>query len=481
MSRQIWFQNRRQNDRRRSKPIQPDDLASHANPVTSKDGDKEGVCSCRDSTSQSNPCPLNHDTNYATSPPSSSEPSNSSQCDHIQSSPQLDSSQVTTGSQQTQLSETPTNCSYCSTRHEPKEDTQLSSGKRKRSDIESQGLGLTTGSPGRRRSFVPGNPPSLRISLSSDGKAMVRGEDESTPSPQKPRDSLRISFSADGEAVVRTGNEPSPSRNRMSTLLARQSRFGALRRTNSAISLGSMKERDTVNRKLFGRSRDSRMWELYCDTDARSALSPSNLAPASETRRPSSAKKVMQKPRASDGDRRASGQRPDPTNAVASSEPPQKRKKLSRTMSSLGRLETPMKAASTGNAKMGATSGAQEAPKPKSKLHIYNGDSDKENWIPGTQSSSVRRRRGHPARSQQRALQSSEASRREGNQALSAKHKGSRTMSRKQVNHGRTNMAHLSDDENVGASKIGTGSAPNETEDLDCVQGLLSLSQGAWR
>lgn len=341
-------------------------------------------------------------------------------------------------------------------------------GKRKRSDSD---LPVTFRSE-RRQTVGTFIPPSLRISLSFDGEAIVRGENEKTPSPQKPRDPVRISFSADGEAVVRTADEPSPCKDRVAVASARRAKFGTLRRCNSAVSLGRTSTGvSSLRERLFGRSRDSRAWELYCDTDARSALTSSQGedAPA-EARRKSDS--TTAKPRTS---------RSSNTSQRPSGPPPQKRKKLSRTVSSLGRLESDsLYSTGPGNSKL-------EVFKDDDKDHeeYHAGDSDKENWIPGTQVSSVRRHKPtNPRRTAQGLSTKMSANSRQGAgnpQVLGRSRRPNGV--RPSLPSGTKHASFLSEDENGPISKFmrGVGSKGQVEDDFDPVQGLLSLSQGAWR
>lgn len=284
------------------------------------------------------------------------------------------------------------------------------------------------------------SPPSLRISLSFDGEALVRKEDEMTPSPPKGRSALRISMSLDGEAVIRADNEPSPSKNR---LLSRRSQVarGSLRRSHSAIlpaTPASTRTPASEKERVFGRSRDPRIWESTFDTDARSALSnstPDSNSPGlfrsrsqrSLTRSLSSRQNIL------------ANHTPVPAPAPALVH--DKRRKLSRTVSSLGRLESN----NTRNSAKILHPASKAPPNNSSKMAATKhdlGDEDKENWIPGTRVSNVRRRTT--------------------------------------VSHARPVLA----DSNQKRSRLAqkdTSMPASQDEDLDCIQGLLSLSQGAWR
>ena len=317
------------------------------------------------------------------------------------------------------------------------------------------------------------SPPSLRLSLSFDGEAMVRKQGELTPSPPKGRNALRIAMSSDGKAVIRGEDEPSPSKNRISMLSARKPRFPALRRTSSAVTLGSSRNAMSEKDKLFGRSRDPRNWESFFDTDARSALAtPSSSQGQGNSDSPGLFRSRNQRPlqrTLSARHNALAGNSPDQLNSPISQQMGEKRRKLSRTVSSLGRLETdrnmamnkpsshPLKASSSLNKKKGGD------------YLDECGDSDKENWIPGTRTSRVRRRTiSH--NTQRPVLKEST-----GRGGKVNKNLGAGRRSRVQ---GQQNKPDISADV---SNFMAGASGPSHEEDLDCIQGLLSLSQGAWR
>ncbi|PGH02884.1 hypothetical protein AJ80_08782 [Polytolypa hystricis UAMH7299] len=497
---QIWFQNRRQNDRRRSKPLEPHEyLPSKA--VTSEpiDDDKDADEKTREYENESSQIYSNSsqedpDQIIDSSQLSSSFRSNvdSEKADVVTS---FCSSQTTDASPQQ-----PETDNVVADNREREQEIQASSTKpvvqsdtmkRKRSISDLLGPAQTQTD---RRSMWAGNnpamPPPLRISLSFDGEAVVRREGEKTPSPPRPRD-MRISMSADGEALIKSAHEASPSKKPTSLLQARRPPFGGLRRSSSAIVLGSsVRTVGQVEAKTFGRSRDARTWELHCDTDARSALSLSSAklrrysvtSPLAlfTTRDGSKAQRKSEPEK-----RKVLSTRtnlPNVLNTVV--QPTGKRQKLSRAVSSLARLESDRnilanKASSNISKKAEKTAGHGS----KRAFDIYHsGDSDKENWVPGTRVSNVRRR----------GTQQQQRDRRSLLQKPTAAGRGmNSSRARQQSKANKENYAVASDDddddehddaedEEIARFMAGAGGSTQE-DDLDCVQGLLSLSQGAWR
>lgn len=366
------------------------------------------------------------------------------------------------------------------------------SAKRKRSTTDLRGDAsqvLQQQKPEADLSKEVKSPPSLRISLSFDGEAMVRQEGEQTPSPPKGRNALRISMSSDGKAVIRADDEPSPSKNRLSMLSSRKSRLAGLRRSHSAMLPGTPRAATGEKDRVFGRSRDPRNWESVFDTDARSALS----TPASAQSAPHGASPGLFRSRSQRSLTRSLSSRQNilanPSNNYPDTPVPlqtgDKRRKLSRTVSSLGRLESnrnPMGNASGNGNPVKISKVLANAKKDTEDLEF--GDSDKENWIPGTRVSHVRRRT--TSSSQRPVLRESNG--RDGSKTNQTPGKRSRLsqvqQQRKPLGSGHgTSTSDLGPDVSAfvaGGGGSGSGSGSQE-EDLDCIQGLLSLSQGAWR
>lgn len=357
--------------------------------------------------------------------------------------------------------------------------SDLYSVKRKRglSDVHGD-RSMVHGISGNARSLETKSPPSLRLSLSFDGEALVRKQGELTPSPPKGRNALRIAMSSDGKAVVRAGNEPSPSKSRISMSSARKPRGPGLRRSSSAVVLGGLRNPAKAKDRIFGKSRDPRNWESFFDTDARSALTPSSSQGAPNTDSSGRSRTGNQRPlsRSLSARQNCLAGSSDRSNPAIAQQMGEKRRKLSRTVSSLARLETgrnmpadkpsahPLKSSKLlPNGKAGGEN-----------LDPDDGDSDKENWIPGTRTSRVRRRATH--NTQRPVLK--DASNRD---AGANRNKGTMSSGKfSRAHQGSQRKSHGGFGADVSAFMAG-GSGPSQEEDLDCIQGLLSLSQGAWR
>lgn len=481
---QIWFQNRRQNDRRKYKPSHQDNTATEVVPqpkVNQVQIQQEFEAAATSKSAMKNVRRASISGPVATpqGPPGSA-------LLFVPVNP------ASTGPDRRCLTDSKNYLpSPMSAKPDQKPDAiPASQTKSTRKDITQ-----TTMSP-RTTSKTP---PSLRISLSGDGEAVIRKGGERTPSHRKKRQRgpMRISLSADGEALVRMANEPSPLKNRDSNAssgeclspLSGKRQFNGLRRCHSAVSMRSLNAKgpeSASSSRMLGRSQDSRAWGLFCnDTDARSALSGvHNMPTASASRTPPILDQHVDKslpnieaspplaaptkpstPQSSaikEPNKRAhklssTGANPRsakrtvlgaktanacnvqsntsaPANDNVGSESSVKRKKLSRVVSSAARLES--------------TNHSALKPRPKHTAtmdRLHSGDSDKENWIPGP-----------PAARGWEALGRSDGY-------------GDRSYV--------SSIAERSDPE-MGSSFAFPQSS--QDEDMDCIHGLLSLSQGAW-
>ena len=341
------------------------------------------------------------------------------------------------------------------------------------------------------------DPPSALTSSLS-----LTGQVKNASGVRRPEDTLkrnsshiRLSMSIDGKAEVttRTGSTPSPPRAQAGSATMNpvpRSKNG-LQRSYSALEPGNKSFSDTMpvpytRRSMTGRSRDARTWEFYCDSDARNALTEqaereergSATAVIGLIRSCSNSSKLLTP---NPNKRNAHSQKPDSTKRLKADFQKSGKPKLARATSSVARLQT---ANSNGRTQKTTYEGEKKS-KGGSQSAVwqeYDGDSDKENWEPGTQSSSHRRRRiGHS----HRAARILEESFRVPSQTSSLD-----AMMNREGNPSRGSIAKSSsseEKENNGpeiddeiAAFMGE-SGPREVEDLDCVQNLLSLSQAAWQ
>ena len=298
---------------------------------------------------------------------------------------------------------------------------------------------------------------------------------------------VRLSMTLDGKAKVTTNDDgsPSPPRVQPSALSAKIGQRSTLQRSTSLIASGSdLTQRESTDllpwprRTTSGRLRDARTWEFYCDSDARNALT----AQAEQEQSGSAVgaialiKSRNKKALASNGNKRnLPAARAVPVKRVKSSSRPEK-PKLSRAISSMARMETVHANVEDQSSKLTHKSLDKDLPRLISRSP--SGDSDKENWEPGTQAALIRRPRAPvaPNERQRPVLK-------ENLQIISQASSLGAVLNRENVSprrNGRASAASSGKDTGV-AIFTGEASVPREEEDLDCVQNLLSLSQGAWR
>ena len=295
---------------------------------------------------------------------------------------------------------------------------------------------------------------------------------------------VKLSMNADGKAEVtpRTGFTPSPPHQPpvMLPVSARIPKLG-LQRSFSAVEAGS--SRSSIARPALGRSRDARVWQFYCDSDARDALTKQAEKEAS-----GSATAAIGLIRSHSNNGKSLTPNPNKRNAKVQKHESVKKVKAAHTKSdrpSLGR-------ASSSVARMQTDGSNGSKPKPLSKslkpdsgkaqtaiFEDFEGDSDKENWKPGTQTRPPPRRR--PVTSQESARILLESLREPSGSSSQRSGRGRQPHQKAgpgvDAEDSENRPPEL--DEEV-ARFMGAETTPRREEDLDCVQSLLSLSQAAW-
>lgn len=301
---------------------------------------------------------------------------------------------------------------------------------------------------------------------------------------------VRLSLSLDGKARVITGADhpPSPPRTWSPHGFRRVEKRpgGGLQRSHSALEPHELPSA-IPRRSMVGRSRDARTWEFYCDSEAGNTLtaqaelekSGSAVAPIGLIR--SGSNKAM---RPNSNKRSVPSQNHGSAKKYKSGDHSTVKLKLGRAVSSVARLQT-----INGNEQRLVAKGSGKDPKHKLPSIIFEdegGDSDKENWEPGTQRRPVQRRRAVQSPGIQRGvLQESpiipnrsssleSLLNREDSSPRSCRPK------RKQLEEpGQENVQPEVYDE--VRDFVQRSSVPRAVEDLEGVQNLLSLSRASWR
>ena len=330
------------------------------------------------------------------------------------------------------------------------------------------------------------------------GSVPENGSDPNSATPQalkRTTSLVRLSMSLDGKAKVTTGEEssPSPPRSQPLPITGPTPRpKNGLQRSQSAMepnnktSIESLLSSISSRRPMTGRSRDARTWEFYCDSDARDALTiqaereQSGSAAGAISLIRSRSNKIMT---ANPNKRNAHQPKHESMKRLKSDGQRPQKPKLARATSSVARLQS-----TAGNAQKQAVKLEDKDPKSSSQptlYEIYDGDSDKENWEPGTQTSRIRRRRPVNAEQYTRIRRPVlEESMQVPSQSSSLdalmNRKATKDVNGKREESSEKENSSPEDDEEVAKFMSGS-SVPREVEDLDCVQNLLSLSQAAWQ
>lgn len=451
---QIWFQNRRQNDRRRSKPLQPHELVAHLHTRTTSPVSLQLTPPSTEGESSASfirPALGRARSDVIARP--ASRASSIHDLLNPTTSPQSTSSQEAVhDSQETAEKSTPPSSFEEPVVVAPKEDIpqevdadesktkskgetanseQGSARKRGHDEMtgaDTQGSNTTgqdnTKAPTRVKEPLSRSSSMVRLAMTVDGAVKVRTNDEPTPSPEKPR-------TVPPPSQAKTKNPLARSKSAMNAVeVFRESGQGM-----QSKSMGAG----------FGRSRDARTWEFYCDSNAKDALSTQ-----AEAETTGSAVSAINLLRTNSLKSRAQALSPSVTKTNSRLAPPSSKDgkpKLSRAKSSLGRLQG-LDGANDADIKKHKRSGHARSP---------SGDSDKENWAPGTQLSEHALRRTQPSGRQRPIL-------RENEEVIFPDASSSRK---------RRESAALDHAPSPSKEKA-------KGDDLDCVKSLLSLSQGAW-
>ncbi|KAH7319963.1 hypothetical protein B0I35DRAFT_224509 [Stachybotrys elegans] len=295
---------------------------------------------------------------------------------------------------------------------------------------------------------------------------------------------MRLSLSLEGKAEL-VSNAPSPTRlvsQRPSSTVPTlpQVRHRSLQRSHSALPTVTLPPISTLTsslppRLVRGRSRDVHAWELCADADTRDELTTQ-----AENESNGSAVAAISLLRSSSGALQPSGAK---RNAPLNRQPrtvQTKKAKLSRTSSSVARLETD---------DLDLDLMKENNGKVKVSMLVSPTDSDKENWSPDEDSGAPRRRplpttapaakAPHPRR-MNRVLQDTKIPSLLANRANTAPLP--RTLAKEALEifeDSPENRKTPKPAEEVERFMNGELS-PSKKPDMDCVAGLLSLSQGAW-
>ena len=286
-------------------------------------------------------------------------------------------------------------------------------------------------------------------------------------------------MTSEGAAKIITNDSPSPSPPRASQQL-RQSLNSNQGPAVSSLDLTRAARENastSLRRSASGRSRDSRAWEFWCDKDSRNDMEEQAEKDAS-----GSAADAIGLIRANSG-RRVLAPLPAKRNASVARQPSAKRAKHDHPRSSLQRSST-----SAGRLQNGVESASKPGLQLKysesgASIHIPGNESDKENWSPErnllpSSQPVMGSGGGKHGRQGRTALGESRSAGNTGKPGRTSK----RPPQTPRQRAGTEKMTDPDQDPELVAFMRDhrKSSSISGEEELDCVQGLLSLSQGRW-
>lgn len=333
----------------------------------------------------------------------------------------------------------------------------------------------------------------VRLSLSLEGRAELVSADMSS-SPPRPILPARLN-SALGSIRRTSGLTRSLSATAAVPFSLSRSNTPARTPLPTAAGVSSVRG---VPKLPAGRSRDASAWQFCADADARDELtmladneSNGSAVAAISLIRSSSGKALKTPLRANSNKRNAAGL----GGKEQGSSGKKVKRSLGRAVTALGRLQN------TGP--HGGNGGNRQAERlVDPKKGGDGGESDKENWLPGELPSSVRRplpgsatrqfaktpsKAGQLEREKERRSLTASTPLTGRNRSKAGKQKetvvfedGSGSSDGEEILEGEKAKEKETSEE-VERFMRGDPASPGKKGDLDCIQGLLSLSQGAWR
>ncbi|KAF7905626.1 uncharacterized protein EAF01_006147 [Botrytis porri] len=473
---QIWFQNRRQINRRKSRPLLPHEIAAFGlglNPLSSDPASIVNYSSSQETDEQAE----SSLPNEALRTLDNQDESRISQ-DVELLAPEITSTiksleKVAEGTQKLPV-KTELNSLVSET---PSKETRSQSV----SESLSQSFSATPGYLANRWNNV--NPFSTPVAAHSamfttptisrpifPSSCPERITTDTTPSATS---RVRLSTGLDGRAELVEGEitPPRPHAERPTSSLSSViplKRMRSLYRSHSALPLGSSSFNGPYMPRLrSGRSRDARTWEFCAEGEARDELTTQ-----AENESSGSAIAAISLIRSTS----SSALNPNPSKRNTLSRPnlQGKRPKLGRASSSAARMQSSIKK-------------AREPINDKDPLmRSPSGDSDKENWVPSQSGVNPRRRPAHIQKESDKEakgiLQDNPSIPTHADFDVNRNKRRKSAHSEPQVYEDaeastKNTKAPDDDVQNFMQAPV----SPSKKDDVDCIQGLLSLSQGNWR
>ncbi|KAF2746259.1 hypothetical protein M011DRAFT_487403 [Sporormia fimetaria CBS 119925] len=466
---QIWFQNKRQNDRRRNRPLGSSPSALMSDSSTMSDPVSEEGCNPPERDGESG------EREEVTRQPEEAAPDAAPAVDT--SIPVTTETQSTTDTTSAAFNES---VDAHTTETAPTEPSSQQTAPGSQGTSNSSSLWISNRRSASFRcteeyaaetiAFPAPAPAPAPTTAAAPASASVEDVETSTRSLRRVHSYVRLSMTGDGTArvVTEADKTPSPPHKKPSPRPV-----AGLRRSYSAAGLNerlaaaariepSPKIPRTGSATAIGRSRDSRNWEFWCDPETRNSNS---LTAKAEQEGSGSAADAIELLRAS---RRVLSQNQIRQNTTLSRSESAKvggngvkrpRGPIQRASTSYGRLQTK---------KHGGKADKADDDLPQT-------ESDKENWEPNMPKQ--HRQRHAPSSQRQKQVLG------ENKEILSASFSSSLRGKRKSgAMPARENSDPEMDDELRTFMSGGDMSGTNlsTAEEAGCVEGLLKLSQGNW-
>ena len=326
--------------------------------------------------------------------------------------------------------------------------------------------------------------PSFRSDHSTDNEPLALQSGAGVPPPRRLKKSsscVRLSMTFDGnaEVVTKDGSSPSPPR----VPQVPQALIGSSHEVRPDVPNRAEKIpfARPLQRATSGRSRDSRAWEFWCDKDSRGELGDKAVKDAS-----GSAADAIGLLRSTSG-RSILGTIPMKRNSVL----PRQQSAMKRSKLDLPKPVLQRSSTTSGRLQGKPLGSISQSVKPAPKLkqmksavstYTPGNDSDKENWSPeadvySDEGSDVVMQSVGQDESTSASLTTVKRTPRGAAPTV-------RTLSNRKPQQSLSKENHDPEaDPELAAFMRGShkSNSISEEEDLDCIQGLLSLSQGNWR
>ncbi|KAF7958731.1 hypothetical protein EAE96_002265 [Botrytis aclada] len=472
---QIWFQNRRQINRRKSRPLLPHEIAAFGlglNPLSSDPASIVNYSSSQETDEQAESL-LPHEALRALDNEDESRISQDVELSAHETSTIKSSEKVAEGTQKLPVKAEPSSL--------VSETPSKANRSQSVSEALSQSFSATPGYLANRWNNVnlfstPVAAHSAMFTTPTISRPIFpsscpeRITTDTTPSATS---RVRLSTGLDGRAELVEGEitPPRPHAERPTSSLSSViplKRMRSLYRSHSALPLGSSSFNGSFTpRLLSGRSRDARTWEFCAEGEPRDELTTQ-----AENESSGSAIAAISLIRSTS----SSALKPNPSKRNTPSRPnlQGKRPKMVRASSSVARMQSGMKKA------------GQPINDKDPLSRSPSGDSDKENWIPPQSGVNPRRR---PAHIQKESDREPKGILQDNTSIPTHADFGVNRNKRRKSAHSEPQVY-----EDAEASKKNTKApdddvqqfmqapvSPSKKDDVDCIQGLLSLSQGNWR